>query len=146
MAFRFRRAAEELGAAHQINVTPFIDVMLVLLVIFMITAPLSAVRVPLDLPTSSARAQAPTEPPLVLSVQRDLSLSLGNAPVARAALGAALLRATRGNRDTRIYLRADQAIRYGDLMGVMDLLREAGYLKVALVGREASPSAAPGSR
>ena len=140
MGFKFHRRLENLVASSQINVTPFIDVMLVLLVIFMITAPLSAVRVPVDLPQSAAIPQPPpSEEPVVLTVQSDLQLSLGNLPTTREALASALARLTHGNTATRIYVRADQSIRYGDLMGVMDLLTEAGYQKVALVSREGTP-------
>ncbi len=146
MAFEFNRNPEELTASYQINVTPFVDVLLVLLVIFMLTAPLSAVRIPVDLPASSSKPQTSSQPPVVLSVQQDLSLSLGNASVERDDLPAALARATHGDPNTRIYVRADQSIRYGDLMAVMDLLSRAGYQKVALVGREAGSQSSAGAQ
>ncbi|MCE6959957.1 TonB system transport protein ExbD [Cereibacter sphaeroides] len=134
---------DELAETHEINVTPFIDVILVLLIIFMVAAPLSTVDVPVDLPGSTAsRSQRPDEP-VFLSLQKDLTLSLKNAAVAREGLGAQLDAATGGDRETRIFLRADEAVAYGDVMRVMDLLRGAGYLKVALVGLEARPEAAP---
>jgi TonB system transport protein ExbD (group 1) len=145
VALKFNRNPEELDASYQINVTPFIDVMLVLLVIFMLTAPLSAVRIPVNLPVSSSAPQPPSQQPVVLSVQQDLSLSLGNAPVAREELQAALARLTHGDVGTRIFVRADQSIRYGDLMAVMDLLSRAGYQRVALVGRGGSAPPASGS-
>ncbi|MCF6369156.1 TonB system transport protein ExbD [Rhizobium halophilum] len=133
----------ELSENHEINVTPFIDVMLVLLIIFMVAAPLATVDVNVDLPASSAQpAQRPDEP-LYLTVKEDLSLNLGNDPVQREQLAAVLERVTDGNKDTRIFLRADKAIEYGRFMEVMNLLRDAGYLKIALVGLESSPSAAP---
>jgi biopolymer transport protein ExbD len=138
VAFEFRRNADELIASHDINVTPFIDVMLVLLVIFMVAAPLAVVHMPLDLPVSHGAPSPPTEP-VVLSVQRDLQLSVDDRPVARAQLAAALSSVTHGYIGTRIYLRADESVRYGDLIGVMDLLRAAGYLKVALVSRQVPP-------
>lgn len=139
MAFEFRRNLEELVATHDINVTPFIDVMLVLLVIFMVAAPLAVVHMPLDLPVSHAAPSPPTEP-ITLSLERNLTLSLNDRPVARAQLTAALARVTHGDQDARIFVRADESVRYGDLMSVMDLLRAAGYLKVALVSRQV-PSA-----
>ncbi|MGH8141563.1 MAG: biopolymer transporter ExbD [Steroidobacteraceae bacterium] len=144
MALKFNRNPEELEASYEINVTPFIDVMLVLLVIFMLTAPLSAVRIPVNLPQSSSKPQTASQPPVVLSVQQDLSLALGNTPVARDELPGALARLTHGDMGMRIYVRADQSIRYGDLMAVMDLLSRAGYQKVALVGRGGgAPSQSP---
>ncbi|CAD7030311.1 TonB system transport protein ExbD [Pseudorhizobium endolithicum] len=134
---------DDLSENHEINVTPFIDVMLVLLIIFMVAAPLATVDVNVDLPASSAQpAQRPDEP-LYLTVRDDLGLNLGNDPVQREQLAAALERVTEGNKDTRIFLRADRAIEYGQFMEVMNLLRDAGYLKIALVGLETLPGAAP---
>ncbi len=140
-----RQRGDELEVNHEINVTPFIDVILVLLIIFMVAAPLSTVDVPVDLPGSSAPASQRPEEPVWLSLQRDLALSLGNAPVAREGLGAALEAATGGDRETRIFLRADETVAYGEVMTVMNLLRGAGYLKVALVGLEAGAAAGAAS-
>ncbi|MFQ6753195.1 TonB system transport protein ExbD [Cereibacter sphaeroides] len=128
---------------HEINVTPFIDVILVLLIIFMVAAPLSTVDVPVDLPGSTASQSQRPEEPIFLTLQKDLTLSLKNTAIAREALQADLDAATQGNRDTRIFLRADEAVPYGDLMEVMNLLRGADYLKVALVGLEALPGGTP---
>lgn len=134
---------DDLAENHEINVTPFIDVMLVLLIIFMVAAPLATVDVNVDLPASSAQpAQRPDEP-LYLTLKEDLGLNLGNDPVQREQLAATLDRVTEGNKDTRIFLRADKAIEYGQFMEVMNLLRDAGYLKIALVGLETLPGAAP---
>ena len=119
-----------------INVTPFIDVILVLLIIFMVAAPLSTVDVSVDLPVSNAQVQPRPDKPVFLTVKDDLTLALGNEGLARAALQATLDGETRHDRDTRIFLRADQAVSYGELMKVMNLLRDAGYLKIALVGLE----------
>ncbi|NEW86658.1 TonB system transport protein ExbD [Rhodopseudomonas sp. WA056] len=127
-------AEDDLEVAHEINVTPFIDVMLVLLIIFMVAAPLATVDIGVDLPASTAAPQPRPDKPVYLSVQPDLTLAVGEAVVARDALGAALQSATNGNKDERIFLRADKAVSYGELMAVMNLLRDAGYLKVALVG------------
>ena len=130
---------DDLAENHEINVTPFIDVMLVLLIIFMVAAPLATVDVPVDLPASTAEARPKPDEPVYLTVQKDLTLALGDDPVARAGLAAALDAATGANRDTRIFLRGDQALPYGEVMAVMDALRAAGYLKIALVGLEGTP-------
>jgi len=108
----------------------------VLLIIFMVAAPLATVDVPVDLPVSTAERQPKPETPLYLTVKADLSFVLKNAPVAREDLGKALDTATSGKKDERIFLRADRTVPYGELMQAMNLLRTAGYLKVALVGLE----------
>jgi biopolymer transport protein ExbD len=136
MAGRLDSELDELVEAHEINVTPFIDVMLVLLIIFMVAAPLATVDVPVDLPGTSAPPQPRPDKPLYLTVKGDSSLALGNAPVAREGLGSALDAATGGKKDTRVFLRADRTVDYGEFMAVMDLLRGSGYLKVVLVGME----------
>lgn len=128
---------------HEINVTPFIDVMLVLLIIFMVAAPLATVDVNVDLPASAAPAQQRPDTPLYLTLKSDLSLVVDDAPVARDSLAASLDSRTDGDRETRIFLRADRSVDYGALMEVMNLLRRANYLKIALVGLEApSPDGA----
>ena len=127
---------DELAEHHEINVTPFIDVMLVLLIIFMVAAPLSTVDVAVDLPVSTAKAQPRPERPVFITIKADRTLAIGNDTVAPAALGAAIDTATSANRQQRLFLRADKSVPYGDIMGVMNLLRRAGYLKVALVGLE----------
>ncbi len=140
MAAFLQREDEELAEAHEINVTPFIDVMLVLLIIFMVAAPLSTVDVAVDLPASTATPQPRPDQPLFLSLRQDLSLSLGNSEIGRGALPDALDLAAKGDKSTRIFLRADKSVEYGALMEVMNLLRAAGYLKVALVGLESAPA------
>jgi len=129
--------SDEASELHEINVTPFIDVMLVLLIIFMVAAPLSTVDVGVDLPASTAKPQPRPEKPLFLTIKSDLTLALGNQPVARADLSNALDTATQMDRQQRIFLRADKSVPYGELMQLMNALRSAGYLKVALVGLEA---------
>ncbi len=127
---------DDLAENHEINVTPFIDVMLVLLIIFMVAAPLSTVDVPVDLPVASARPQPRPDKPTFVTVKADLSLTLGNDAIPSGALAQALDGATKGDRTQRIFLRADRTVPYGELMRAMNLLRAAGYLKVALVGLE----------
>lgn len=128
----------DLVETHEINVTPFIDVMLVLLIIFMVAAPLATVDVKVDLPSSTAEPQPKPDKPLYLTVKADLSLAVGNEAVDKAVLAEALDKATQGDKETRVFLRADKSVDYGSLMEVMDSLRTAGYLKVALVGLEGS--------
>jgi biopolymer transport protein ExbD len=130
---------DDLEEAHEINVTPFIDVMLVLLIVFMIAAPLATVDVAVDLPGSTAQPASRPASPLYLTVRADLSLVLGERAVAPPELGSALDALSEGDRETRVFLRADRAVDYGDLMDVMNLLRGAGYLRVALVGLETIP-------
>jgi len=135
---RLDRSDDALDVVHEINVTPFIDVMLVLLIIFMVAAPLATVDVPVDLPSSTAKPQARPDKPLFLTVKADLSLALDDAVVPAEGLADALDAATEGDKEQRVFLRADRTVAYGDLMGVMDRLRDAGYLKVALVGLEST--------
>jgi biopolymer transport protein ExbD len=136
MSVRLDHGEDTLDEVHEINVTPFIDVMLVLLIIFMVAAPLATVDIQVNLPASTAEPQPRPDKPLFLTVKSDLTLALGNNPVPREFLRVTLDAAAKGDRDTRIFLRADKAVPYGELMEVMNLLRTAGYLKVALVGLE----------
>lgn len=137
MGVRLQTDAEtgDLPENHEINVTPFIDVMLVLLIIFMVAAPLATVSINVDLPSASATSTAPTEP-VYVTLTAGLSLSVGEQAVADGELEQALLEATGGDPEQRLFLRADEAVAYGDIMALMDRLRNAGYLKVALVGLE----------
>ena len=133
----------DLAETHEINVTPFIDVMLVLLIIFMVAAPLATVDVPVDLPGSTAAAGPRPDNPLYVTVGEDLSISLGEDKVEREALGSRLDAATGGDKAERIFLRADKTVAYGDLAAAMNLLRAAGYLKVALVGIDQAAAPLP---
>ena len=133
---------DELEEQHEINVTPFIDVMLVLLIVFMVAAPLATVDVPVDLPTSTAAPQQRPDRPLFLTLREDLSVHLAEALVARSDLGPALDTATGGDHEARVFLRADRSVAYGDLVALMNDLRAAGYLKIGLVGLEAPPTTA----
>jgi biopolymer transport protein ExbD len=137
MVVRPRQEDDGLGEVHEINVTPFIDVILVLLIIFMVAAPLATVDVPVDLPASTAPAQPRPEKPIFLTVRADLGLMVGDETVAPDGLGGALDGASGGDRDQRVFVRADRAVSYGELMDVMNALRGAGYLKIGLVGLEA---------
>lgn len=130
---------DDLVENHEINVTPFIDVMLVLLIIFMVAAPLATVDVNIDLPVSNATPAQRPDQPVYISIQPDLTVNLGNEPIPAGGLQAALDKATGTKRDQRIFLRADKVVAYGDVMETMNELRRAGYLKIALIGLEAAP-------
>jgi len=136
VAVRLHHGDQELGETHEINVTPFIDVILVLLIIFMVAAPLATVDTPVDLPVSTAAPQPRPDKPMFLTLKADLSLVLGETPVPRENLGEALHAASGGDREQRVFLRADKTVPYGELMSTMNALRATGYLKVALVGLE----------
>jgi biopolymer transport protein ExbD len=127
--------------AHDINVTPFIDVMLVLLIIFMVAAPLSTVDLPLDLPSSTAVPAKRPDKPIYVTIKSDLTLAIGETPVTRASLTPSLEAMPETTKDSRIFLRADRAVPYGDLMDVLELLRLGGYLRIALVALEQVPDA-----
>ena len=136
-------SGDELAENHDINVTPFIDVILVLLIIFMVAAPLSTVDVAVDLPASTATPSPRPDKPLFLTIDAQLGISLGNNKVPRETFGPSLESLTRGDKETRIFLRADETVEYGEIMTVMNMLREVGYLKIALVGLELPPDGAP---
>ncbi|WP_122667339.1 TonB system transport protein ExbD [Pseudomonas viridiflava] len=136
MGMHLKEGDDDLAENHEINVTPFIDVMLVLLIIFMVAAPLATVDIKVDLPASTAKPQPRPEKPVFLSVKADQSVYLGDDKVAREQLGQVLDVRTKGKKDTTIFFQADKGVDYGDLMEVMNALRSAGYLKVGLVGLE----------
>ena len=139
MSVRLDHGEDKLDEVHEINVTPFIDVMLVLLIIFMVAAPLATVDIQVNLPASTAEPRQRPDKPLYLTVKSDLTLALGNDPVARERLHGTLDAAAKGEKETVIFLRADKTVPYGELMDVMNVLRRAGYLRVALVGLEKVP-------
>ena len=141
MAVHIDHGDEGLTEISEINVTPFIDVILVLLIIFMIAAPLATVDVSVDLPAANAEKAQRPDKPLFLTFKQDLSLAVGNDDIPRTSLAAALDRATSGDKQQRVFLRADKTVAYGELMTLMNELRSAGYLHVALVGLEARGAA-----
>jgi biopolymer transport protein ExbD len=136
MAIRLGHDGDDFAETHEINVTPFIDVILVLLIIFMIAAPLATVDIPVELPATTAQKQPRPDKPLFLTIKADRTLAIGDDPVPRETLGSTLDTVSKGNRDERIFLRADKTVSYGDVMEVMNAMRSAGYLKIALVGLE----------
>lgn len=130
---------DDLSETHEINVTPFIDVILVLLIIFMVAAPLSTVDLPVDLPSSTATPTKKPDKPTYVTIKSDLAVAVGETPVKRVDLVNVLDAAGEGNKDRRIFLRAARAVSYGNMMDVLEILRAGGYLKVALVALEGVP-------
>jgi biopolymer transport protein ExbD len=127
---------EEYAEAHEINVTPFIDVILVLLIIFMVAAPLSTVDLPVNLPTSSATPQKKPDKPTYVSIKADLAVAIGETLVKRVDLVRTLDSTPDITKDSFIFLRADRAVPYGDLMDVLEILRAGGFTKIKLVALE----------
>jgi biopolymer transport protein ExbD len=138
---------EEFAEAHEINVTPFIDVILVLLIIFMVAAPLSTVDLPIDLPSSTATPEKKPDKPTYVTIKPDLGLAVGETPVKRVDLVRTLDGIADMSKDRFVFLRADRAVPYGELMDVLELLRTGGYPKIKLVALEgvaAAAATAPG--
>ena len=124
---------------NEINMVPFIDVMLVLLIIFMVAAPLATVDVDVDLPVASAEPAPRPESPVYLSIRAGGAMVVNETRVSADDLGPAIEAATGGDREQRIFLRADKTVPYGTIMEAMNGLRASGYLHVGLVGIEAPP-------
>ncbi len=116
-----------------INVTPMVDVMLVLLIVFMVAAPLLTVGVPVDLPQTSAKPMEDQSEPLTITVKRDGQVYLQETKIDMDALVPKIAAITQSNPDARIFVRGDRNISYGDIMQVMGQLNAAGFRKVALV-------------
>jgi len=126
-------------ANSTINVTPFVDVMLVLLIIFMVAAPLAAVTVKVELPPAVAKPTTNPPKPVYISIQPNGRLFIQDFPTDVATLGDDLRRqlgARRNPTKERIYIRADKEVMYGDFMGVMNQLQDNGFYSVALVGED----------
>ena len=134
---------EEMQEAHEINVTPFIDVILVLLIIFMVAAPLSTVDLPVDLPTSTAMPQKKPDKPTYVTIKPDLALAIADSPVKRSDLVRSLDAMADAGKDRFIFLRADRAVPYGEMMDVLEILRAGGYSKIKLVALEGIANAPP---
>ncbi|OYX66691.1 MAG: TonB system transport protein ExbD [Sphingomonadales bacterium 32-64-17] len=139
MAFKLGTSDEgDLPLNGEINVTPFIDVMLVLLIIFMVAAPLATVDVRVDLPVANAESAPRPDQPVFVTIEANGRLTVNDRETPMAQLGGEVLRVTGEDREQRIFLRADKTVEYDKLMQAMNGLRAAGYLRVALVGAEGS--------
>ncbi len=122
----------------EINVTPFVDVMLVLLIVFMVTAPLLTVGIPVDLPKVKADALTDQKDPIEITVKLDGLIYLGESEVEIENLIPRLNAITDQNTEARIYVRGDRVVAYGRIMEVMSIINSAGYIKVALVAQNPS--------
>jgi len=119
----------------EINVTPFVDVMLVLLIVFMVTAPLLTVGIPVDLPKVKASALTDQKDPIEITLKLDGNVFLGESTVEIDNLIPRLNAITDQNTEARIYVRGDRAVAYGRVMEIMSIINSAGYIKVALVAQ-----------
>ncbi|MGP1395656.1 MAG: protein TolR [Inquilinaceae bacterium] len=125
----------------EINVTPFVDVMLVLLIVFMVTAPLLTVGVPVDLPQTRGQNISEPDEPLVVSIDSDGQIFVQESVVEMGNLVPLLVAVTEANPDVRIFVRGDRSIAYGQIMQVMGSINAAGFTRVALVAELPSGSA-----
>ncbi|WP_304167837.1 biopolymer transporter ExbD [Phenylobacterium aquaticum] len=126
-------------ANSEINVTPFVDVMLVLLIIFMVAAPLASVNVKIALPPAIAKASTNPPKPIYISIQPSGKIYIGDFPSDLATLGDDMRKQLGDKRNPtkeRIFIRADKDVMYGDFMGVMNMLQDNGFYSVALVGED----------
>jgi biopolymer transport protein TolR len=126
-------------AMSEINVTPFVDVMLVLLVVFMVTAPLLSAGVPIDLPNSEAKPiTSEDNKPLEVNITKGGEIYVGESKVDEEKLTGLLTAMTKDDPERRIFIRADTALNYGDVMRVLGILNKAGFRKVALMSQVGS--------
>jgi biopolymer transport protein TolR len=127
------------GPVTDINVAPFVDVMLVLVIIFMVAAPLLNIGVPVDLPKATLKPLNENQDPLVVTVDADGNIFIQEAAVPQEALVARLAALTQANPDLRIFVRGDRAINYGRVIQVMGMISQAGFTKVALIAEAPLP-------
>jgi len=131
---RGRRTGGTYRPMAEINVTPFVDVMLVLLIVFMVAAPLLTAGVPVDLPQSDAKPiQDEDNKPIEITVNAQGEIYIGETPVKRERLIPLLAAMTESQADRRIYIRGDQSISYGDIIEIIGAINGAGFTKVALI-------------
>jgi biopolymer transport protein TolR len=130
-----RRRGRRNAPMSEINVTPFVDVMLVLLIIFMVAAPLLQVGVPIELPQSKGQQLAAKKTPLILSVKPDGSVFIDDAQVPLGELGTKLKAMTKENLDEQVFVRGDKGVNYGAILKVMGEINGSGFHKISLVGQ-----------
>ncbi len=130
------------GPVTDINVAPFVDVMLVLVIIFMVAAPLLNIGVPVDLPKATVKPLNESQDPLVVTIDGDGNIFIQEAEVPEEALVPRLRALSQVNADLRIFVRGDRAINYGRVMQVMGMLSQAGFSKVALIAEAPLPGEA----
>ncbi len=130
---RHRHRRQRRAPMSEINVTPFVDVMLVLLIVFMVTAPLLAAGVPVDLPEADASPLALEREPIAITIDVEGRVFLKEDEISVDSLVASLTEATGGNFEERIYVRGDRAASYGTIMYVMGILNSAGFNHIGLV-------------
>ncbi len=135
-----RRRGRRYRPINEINVTPFVDVMLVLLIIFMVSAPLMTVGVPIDLPETRANQLEGDTEPLTISITADGEIFLQDAPIALDELVTRLTALAEAGYDERILVRGDQASDYGSVMRVMGRLNEAGFRRIGLITEQETGS------
>ena len=135
MAFKFNRSKNE--PMSEINVTPFVDVMLVLLIVFMVTAPLLTVGIKVDLPKVKATALTDIKDPIEITVNFEGDIFIGESKVEVENLIPRLNLITEQNTEARIYIRGDRVIAYGRVLEIMSIINAAGYIKVALITQNA---------
>ena len=136
MAIPLDRGENELAELHDINVTPFIDVILVLLIIFMAAAPLATVDIAVDLPRSGALPQPHPQKPIEVTLKADRTLMIDNGEITLGTLPSRLDDISGGNKDRHVRLSVDRAVPYGDFYQLIETVRQAGYLKFDLLGVE----------
>ncbi|MBU3085432.1 ExbD/TolR family protein [Acinetobacter seifertii] len=133
MAFNSKKDSS-LDVVSEINMTPFIDVMLVLLIIFMVAAPMATVNIPLDLPQSNSKATTEQADPVIISLDAKNSIYIGENKISTEKLADTLKQQTKDDKSTRIFIRADKSVAYENFIKLINQLGELGYSKVALVG------------
>ena len=131
MAFKIHRSSKD--PISEINVTPFVDVMLVLLIIFMVTAPLLTVGVQVDLPESAADSLPDDQEPLTVTINSKGEIFIQESQVSSEKIIPKLLAIAKNRTDTRIYVRGDKTINYGRVLEIMGMLSGSGFTKVALI-------------
>lgn len=134
MGMNIKNNMDDDDVIAEINVTPFVDVMLVLLIVFMVTAPMLTSGVSVDLPDTQAAAISQSDDvPVEVTLARDGKMYVGESEVTQDKLLAVLDQATKAKKDSKIYIRADQVLDYGTVMEILGTVNKAGYTKVALL-------------